>query len=417
LNKRANRQALSKRAARGAPRFERARLVGAALALLMGLSAWFLLRSRAPHASVQPPAEALSEPSAPAGPRAPLEEPAVELEPALADSAAPSELLPPPMSAEEAREKSLEHAQRSLQLYRDTMVFPPWSRPYDGSTQHLVDWNRAWGVGQPFAADKSRREIRADVTLDKLYAGPGEAMAVTLTVSYVDTGDPTDPDALSGRVECYDIKSETWKLAADVAFSKSAAGHYRASFTPSSIAALSAAPQEARFIAHLKIADFFKDLPQPFQYAAKEVFAVRQLVAERVTEGSLEIVLDVDVSYVAPTLVQAALFDASGKTAIAVYDDYYRPAAVGRAQLSLRFFGKILRDKGLNGPYSLRALHGHVKVPTAEPPEVFWSRADSPPIITHAYSASQFSDSAWSAPEKAEKIDQYAQVISEFERK
>jgi len=315
------------------------------------------------------------------------------------------------------REKSLEHAQRSLQLYRDTMVFPPWSRPYDGSTQHLVDWNRAWGVGQAFAADKSRREIRADVTLDKLYAAPGEAMAASLSVSYADTGDPTDPEALSGRVEWYDTKSESWQLAADVAFSKSAAGHYNASFTPSGIPVLRATPHEARFIAHLKIGDFFKDLPQSFQYAAEPVFAVRQLVAERMAAGSLEIVLAVDVSHVAPTLVQAALFDASGKTAIAVYDDYYRPTAVGRAQLTLRFFGKILHDKGINGPYSLRALHGHVKVPSAEPPEVFWSRADSPPILTQAYAASQFSDSAWSSQEKSEKIDQYAQVISEFERK
>ena len=390
-----------------------------ALTLVLGWGAWFFLKPHAParDAVAREESEEDVEPIRAQASRAPAdEEPELE-----SDAAVPAPPIaaadPAPMSAEEAHEKSLEHARRSLQLYQDTMLFPLWSRPYDGSTQHLVDWNRPWPVGQPFAADKSRREIRADVTLDKLYAGPGEALTASLSVAYVDTGDATDPDAVSGRVEWYDTKTGEWRLAADVPFVQTKPGQYRATFTPSSIAALSALPYEPRFITHLKLGDFFKDLPQTFQYSAKEVFAVRSLVADRIEQGALEVVLAVDVSYPAPTLVQAALFDANGKVPIAVYDDYYRPPGAGRAQLTLRFFGKALREKGTNGPYSVRALHGHVKVPSADPPEVFWARADSPALLTHAYLASQFSDAAWSSPEKAEKIEQYAQMISELERK
>jgi hypothetical protein len=55
-------------------------------------------------------------------------------------------------------------------------------------------------------------------------------------------------------------------------------------------------------------------------------------------------------------------------------------------------------------------------VPGADPPEVFWARPDSAPeLLTHAYAASMFSDSAWSSPEKDAKVQLYRQTIAELQ--
>jgi hypothetical protein len=143
---------------------------------------------------------------------------------------------------------------------------------------------------------------------------------------------------------------------------------------------------------------------------------VRDIAVDRISAGSLEVVFDVNVSYVAPTLVEAVLYDASGKTGIATYDDYVHPTQTGGTKITITFFGKAISDSGINGPYSIRALHGHVKVPTAQPPEVFWARAASPVLLTQAYSAGMFSNAAWSSPEKDAKIAQYQQTIAEMQQ-
>jgi hypothetical protein len=278
----------------------------------------------------------------------------------------------------------------------------------------LAEWNRPWSVGQPFAADANQNEIRADVTLDKLYAAPGEALNAKLVVSYDDTAELVEPTSVKGRVELYETASESWKTATEVDFTRTAPGNYTASFTPSTIAALRGTPREARFITRVALGDFFKDLPQIFQYAAEDVFTVTSMRSNRIVSGSLEIVLDVEVRHAVPTLVQATLFDADGKTGIAVYDEYFRPESTGPTQLTVRFFGKAIRGKGVGGPYSVRALHGHIKHPTAEPPEVFWARKDEPVLLTRAYDVSEFSDNEWSSPEKDAKIAQYTKMMEEL---
>src|SRR5262249_11848008 len=116
----------------------------------------------------------------------------------------------------------------------------------------------------------------------------------------------------------------------------------------------------------------------------------------------------------APTLVQAGLYDAAGRRAIAVYDDYARPTSTGRQTITLRFFGKLFADARVDGPYRLRALHGFVKQPGQYPAEVFWDAPDEPPAMTAFHRATEFSGADWSDPALHEKLARYEQYVRDM---
>lgn len=311
--------------------------------------------------------------------------------------------------------ESVERVRKSLEIYKETMVYPPWSRPIDDATKHLLEWNKPWPIGQPFAADKDRREIRVDASLDKLFAGTGEPFTATVTIKYEHPpNEPVVPEQLSGRVQYLDGE---WKLAEEVTFAK-VGDRYIATFTPSTIPALAAKPREAQLLVHVQMGELFpKELPIPFQYSATDSFTVEGLAGDHVTaDGSLEVALDVNVKHLAPTLVQAFLFDADGKRGISTYSEYFRPTAIGRQQVPIKFFGKSIYESRIGGRYRVQSLNGHVKVPGAMPPEVFWARSDQlPPLLTaRPYSSGQFTRDAWTSTEKDAKIKQYEDLIRDL---
>jgi hypothetical protein len=298
-----------------------------------------------------------------------------------------------------------------MELYAETMIYPRWSRPADGATRHLLEWNRMMPIGQAFAADAEGREISVELALDKLFAGPGESLSATASI-YRSLGAeraPVAPDRLAGRVEMLD-PDKGWVSVADVAFTASG-DTFTASFTPGTIPQLAERPREAQFVAEVHLGEFFKVLPLTFRYAAEAPFVVRRVIGDRATKGALEIDLDVEVKYAAPTLVQAGLYDGAGTRAIAVYDDYFRPVRTGRQIVTLRFFGKTLADAHIDGPYRLRAVHGLVMRPGEEPGELFWSFPDDPRAMTAAHRASTFSDDEWTSDEKERKLTQYRDFV------
>jgi hypothetical protein len=89
--------------------------------------------------------------------------------------------------------------------------------------------------------------------------------------------------------------------------------------------------------------------------------------------------------------------------------------AVGPQEMQITFFGRAINEKGIDGPYSIRALHGHVRVPDADPPEVFW--AHETPISTGTYKATDFAAGEWDSAEKQTKINQYKTLIGDLESK
>jgi hypothetical protein len=387
-----------------------------ALVALASIGAGMLLFSPRPDATCASPGAGELSPRPAAGDEEP--DPA-ELEAALGTNRssvpvfdAPEEPIPhDPLS----RRSALERAKKTLELYKEATVYPYWSRRADGSTMHLINWQKTYPIGQPWAADTDGREIRADLTLDKLFAGPGEALTAMLTVTRTDDGTPFTPDDISARVEYFDASIDAWSKAEDVPWMRKD-NAWVAKIRPSSIAALSAAPREAAFVASVRLGeDFFKELRMPFRYAASPALIFHGLVGDRIAGGSLEVVLDLEILHQAPTLIQAGLFDEAGKKPIAVYDDYFRPIHLGRQQVVIRFFGRAIRESGISGPYRIRALHGHVHLTHPVPLELFYSVPEEPPLVTRAHPLSSFSDAEWSSPDRDAKIAHYEDVIRELE--
>lgn len=319
------------------------------------------------------------------------------------------ELEPP--SSEQANVYAVEQLQKSLQIYEEFAVYPPWSRPYADNMRHYVEWNELRPEGQPFAVDEEKRELSVEVSLDRMYAAPGEALHALVKVGRLEDGVllPAAFDEVTARIEWNDPENG-YALAQALALEQHGTD-YAVSFMPSQIDVLVAGQREAMFTAEVRKGVFFKVIRIPFQYAIEPVFQVLGIAEDRIENGSLVVDLDVDVAHATPTLIQAVLYDPSGQTPIAVYDDYFRPTEPGRQTATITFFGKVLREKNVTGPYSIRALHGVGRNPNVEPPEIYWKRDDTPALVTGLYFPSQFSDAAWSSPEKDEKIGQYTELI------
>jgi hypothetical protein len=338
-------------------------------------------------------------------------------------------------------------AREALAQYLLFSEFPPFSRPADGSQEHLWKWNQLDPVGQAFATDKKGgAKISAELVLDKMFAAEGESITATVTVwrgAYEDaTREPADAKVV-GYVEAWrsaDPSSaapagsasvvapqkpgeapaagaEGYAPVETVTFTSVAGGpghRYVAKFTPSMIAALKT-QKDVRFLASVDADGHPFPFSQPFRYAATTPIVLLEQHSDQIVKGSLEVTITLDVKKLGPVMIQATLYDATGTTPIAVYDDYLRGSVLGKQEARIAFFGKAIHDKGIDGPYSIRAIHGFVKADDTDPPEIFWESKLN--LSTGSYKATDFSSSEWDSPEKQAKINQYKQLISSFENK
>lgn len=146
---------------------------------------------------------------------------------------------------------------------------------------------------------------------------------------------------------------------------------------------------------------------------------------ERVDEGSLKVRAGLEVYKKGRYLLEANLKDKKNGEyiAYAVFDDTLNS---GTHDVEFVFFGKILRDKGLDGPYIITDFRGHrVNLPvdpawftqgaeglkkiqaakTTEPDkEIVLPYKDE--FETRFFDVTNFSKEAWASPEKEAKIRQ-----------
>lgn len=394
---------------------KRVALTVAAGALLVALI-WF---AREQGDSTTPPAQASASPTVTNAPQQPLNGVGTNAAPTVTQKTT----QPSAMAAQAA-----DQAREALAQYLKFSEFPPWSRPADDSQAHLWKWNVSTPIGQAFTRDKKNRKVSANLALDKMFAGAGESITATVSVWYgdYDSASPEPADAkVVGWIEAWRPVSgdagpsaqEGYQPIQQVTFTSQSGGpghRYVATFTPSAVAALKAQQMETRFVAKVDPGDHEFPFAQPFRYASTDALTVLDGHADALAGGSLQVTFAADVKKLGPVMVQATLFDATGTKAIAVYDDYYRPAQLGPQEIKITFFGKAIHDAGVDGPYSVRALHGYVRLDDAEPPEVFWQTDKV--ITTASYHAADFSSSEWDSPEKQNKINQYKKLISDFEK-
>jgi hypothetical protein len=319
----------------------------------------------------------------------------------------------------EERQAAAEMARNALEDYLKFAKYPPWSRPADDSQTHLWKWNEPSKAGQAFALDKDQKPISGDLVLDRMYAGPGEPITATVVVwggEYEATQRTPVPFTATGIISTGGANPQ---VAAQLAFEPRTAGsplEKSTTFIPSSLPLLQGRVIQPQLIVTVKAGDRDFFFNRSFRYAATAPFEIKGKKSEGIVNGSLEVRLNglSHTAQVGGMRVQATLFDAAGKTPISVYDQTIQLSGVGEVPVVLTFFGKTIRDSGIDGPYSIRGLHGIVIAEDDKGmQDVVW-KVDQP-IVTNKYAAKDFSDKEWNAPEKQQKIKQYQDVIKGFE--
>jgi hypothetical protein len=115
---------------------------------------------------------------------------------------------------------------------------------------------------------------------------------------------------------------------------------------------------------------------------------------DRLADGGLTVDAEVEVRGGGRFHLEATLYDRDGTHPIAWAQDA-RELPAGRHWIPLRFFGRALRERGIDGPYVLRfvALSTATQMPNAK------NRLVENAYVTAAYDAARFSDAPFDDPD------------------
>ena len=328
---------------------------------------------------------------------------------------------------------SVEAIRNTKALYVEGSVYPPWSRPAGPEWRPFIDWNAVRErTDDTVAEDPQGRLVRASLTLDRLYARPGEPIVATLTLWRGDRRDPQERIAFGAvaDVQVWDqatYDTEKWNPRSKMPGYTSVwqdgfrpvAGRpneARIEFVPSEIPALQEQVM-ARFLATVRVKSkgggwIAKPLELDFNYAIEEPVVVVAKVSDRVDEdGALRVDFDVDIRQAVPIKVESTLFDETGETPIAVFQDFWRPTTTGKQTFSVRFFGRAIAERGVPGPYTL-SVHGFALRFDREPAELHWR--DDRVFTTGAYGPDDFSRGEWQDPTKDDMLRTYDQLEADL---
>ncbi len=118
---------------------------------------------------------------------------------------------------------------------------------------------------------------------------------------------------------------------------------------------------------------------------------------EAVVNGSLVIYAGMDVTTAGDYLVDCNLYDSADRPV--AWTRFKESAGTGSQEAALLFFGKVLVDGGVPGPYHIGELRGARYDPTKDP-----DLEQIPPYggtyTTQPYPLSAFSSAEWDSPEK-----------------
>jgi hypothetical protein len=125
-------------------------------------------------------------------------------------------------------------------------------------------------------------------------------------------------------------------------------------------------------------------------------------LADRARDGSLEIDIGIEVFRPGYFVIDANLWSAGDEPV--AWTRFRGELGPGPRVVTLRFFGKAIRDRGKGGPFSLGELRG-ARLAEGHDPDLEHVEGDAGGYRTDAYPLEVFSDAAWSAPEKQRRIE------------
>lgn len=122
--------------------------------------------------------------------------------------------------------------------------------------------------------------------------------------------------------------------------------------------------------------------------------------------GDLAVDAEIDVAANGRFHIEATLYSADGQRPIA-WAQHTAELSPGRQWFRLRFYGLILRERGIDGPYLVRC----VALSTLSQTATAKNRLAQNAYVTTAYTATTFTDRPFDDPDLLEAADRIEQVI------
>ncbi|MDE2401095.1 MAG: hypothetical protein KGL90_05480 [Burkholderiales bacterium] len=137
-------------------------------------------------------------------------------------------------------------------------------------------------------------------------------------------------------------------------------------------------------------------------------------ISESVDGGSLTFHLGADVREAGRYVINARVYDASGKPfALLEFND---ELPTGHAEVPLTLFGKLIRDAKPVFPLTLRDLQGFVLYENRFPDRAMMPRRPQAIYTSGVYPPAGFSDAEWSSPDRQRHLDEYTRDVTQLQQ-
>ena len=304
---------------------------------------------------------------------------------------------------------------RNLDEYRKVAVYPPWSRPHSDGTKYLLTWNKPVAADLPMD-DRPGKETTYRFDADRAHVAYGDA--ITSWIEVWDKSDPSQklPITVEDAWVMGDVGPQTGRLVKlsyhdDGQDGDEVAGDHRYTnrLVPSQVPQLKQASQ-VHLAATVSCCDGVRRLfVREFTYAPRKVVEVLGM-SDAVRGGSLAVTLDVNVLERGTYDFEANLMSGDGSVPIG-YTQMNYTLAPGRQNVDLVFFGRMFSERGLDGPYLVRDVHGMLLMLDGGEHNIPFEY--DTPFLTKAWKRGELSPAEWDAPEKQQKIAAFKQLIDD----
>jgi hypothetical protein len=376
-----------------------------------------------------------------------------------------------PLSGDPIEDIRILENQKDIQ--RDWYTYPPWSRPRGEGIEHTVQLDPFLASGETYLLSNMTDEFyQLQLLLDKKLVDAGEVLTATLTPIYHDKNKDKKPMPanlmfqVAGEIQRFDWKTapqvmakdpdnggwekvgppvtftrrgETWVAVVNPTRYPGTDGietrlkvNVKAGFTvpgpgepnkaplmappadtpnqpPPPPEGLPPPPEPMR----RPVDDFgLGTLSADYIYLAKPAVRVIGVVDDRVVDGNLQLDLSVDLRFAGVLSVHVGLFAADGTTPVAGFTRTFALEA-GPQTIPIIFFGKALRDVGIDGPYVLQYMRGDLKMQAMDDRRSLPWRYETV-FRTKPHKATDFADREYQGPDKDEALSAFDKQIEQF---
>ncbi|HEY5947529.1 MAG TPA: choice-of-anchor X domain-containing protein [Kofleriaceae bacterium] len=304
----------------------------------------------------------------------------------------------------------------ALAAYERDSVYPPsshrWTEANAGERQ---PWNRPFPVEQ-LLDDRPGQETMFRFAGDRHHVEFGEALTSTIEVAPASRRGERMPVTIhTAIVEAAGVGRTGIALTYrdDGEGGDAIAGDriYTNRFVPSEHSSLSVA-RHVRVQVELEAGGVARLAHLDFSYTPRPLLELTG-VTTAARDGGLAISLAIEVFEPGAYRFDADVLAADGTTQIGWITEPWQELAGGRARVDLALFGKVLRDRGIAGPYVIANLRAERRDDDADV-EMWW--ADHRTFRTPAFVLDAFSAEPWAGEERATALAAIQQAITEQER-